>query len=78
MTPLVKSQNVEAATIVHKAIKGVVDAYELTLSALAGEVEALRLENAKLKASNEAEGSSLRRKLEETMKELAQEREKKT
>lgn len=59
MKPIEKSQNVENAGIVHRAIKGVVDAYELTLAALASENEQQRV----ALAVKDAEIERLREKL---------------
>lgn len=70
MKPIEKSQNVENAGIVHRAIKGVVDAYELTLAALASENEQHRV----TLAVKDAEIERLRAKLQDAVKEVQENR----
>jgi chromosome segregation ATPase len=67
MKPIERSQNVEAAGTLHRAIKGVVDAYELALSSLASEVEQLRAQV----AAKDAELAVRREQVERMEKERA-------
>lgn len=70
MTPIEKSQNAEAAAKIHHAIKGIVDAYELALHALASENDAHRVRSARV----DAEVAALKKRVEELAKELASEK----